>query len=126
MRVRTFAVWVSLLSFLVATPVSAQQHVVDSSALQQAIVDARATDAANRQAVQRVLARPEVQQAAEKLGLDVRRADTALKVMTSEELAKAAATAQAVERDLAGGDPVITISLTALLIIILLVVLIAN
>ena len=110
-----------------ATPLRAQQqHVVDSSALQQAIVDARATDAANRQAVERVLVRPEVQQKAAQLGLDVRRAESALKVMTSEELAKAATAAKAVETDLAGGDRTITISLTALLIIILLVVLIAD
>jgi hypothetical protein len=127
MRVRTLAVWVTLSSFLVATPLRAQQqHVVDSSALQQAIVDARTTDAANRQTVERVLARPQVQQAADKLGLDIRRAESALKVMTSEELAKAAAQAKAVEMDLAGGDSTITISLTALLIIILLVVLIAD
>jgi hypothetical protein len=127
-HVRAFTTWLTAAALFVASPVWAQQHVVDSTIMQRAIADQLAVDAANRQVIERVLARPEVQQVALRLGLDVKDARTAIAGAGGAELAAIAQTAEAVDRDLAGGvgNPTITISLVTLLLIIIIVILIAD
>jgi len=126
--VRTFITWLTVCALLVSSPVWAQQHVIDSTVLQQAIAEQQSVDAANRQMVERVLARPDVQVVAARLGLDIKDARTAIAGINSEELAAVAQTAQAVDQDLAGGlsNPTITISLVTLLLIIIIVILVAD
>jgi len=126
--VRTFITWLTVCALLVSSPVWAQQHVIDSTVLQQAIAEQQSVDAANRQMVERVLARPDVQVVAAKLGLDIKDARTAIAGINSVELAAVAQTAQAVDQDLAGGlsNPTITISLVTLLLIIIIVILVAD
>jgi hypothetical protein len=126
-RVRALITWLTVGALLVASPAWAQQHVVDSTILQQAIAAERDADAANRQVIERVLARPDVQVVAGKLGLDIKDARTAIAGLSGEELAAVAQSAQAAEADLAGGQSrTVTISLTTLLLIIIIVILIAD
>jgi hypothetical protein len=123
--VRAFITWLTVGAVLVASPAWAQQHVVDSTVLQQAIAEQAAVDTAHRQVVERVLARPDVQVVAARLGLDIRDARTAIAGISGEELAAVAQTAQTV--DLAGGqNQTITISVVTLLLIIIIVILIAD
>jgi len=126
--VRTFITWLTVCALLVSSPAWAQQHVIDSTVLQQAIAEQQSVDAANRQMVERVLARPDVQVVAAKLGLDIKDARTAIAGINGVELAAVAQTAQAVDQDLAGGlsNPTITISLVTLLLIIIIVILVAD
>jgi hypothetical protein len=126
-RVRALITWLTVGALLVASPAWAQQHVVDSTILQQAIAAERDADAANRQVIERVLARPDVQVVAGKLGLDIKDARTAIAGLGGDELAAVAQSAQAAEADLAGGQSrTVTISLTTLLLIIIIVILIAD
>jgi hypothetical protein len=126
--VRALITWLTVGALLVTSPAWAQQHVVDSTVLQQAIAEQSAVDAAHRQVVERVLARPDVQVVAARLGLDIKDARTAIAGLGHDELAAIAQTAQAVDQDLAGGvnNPTITISLVTLLLIIIIVILIAD
>jgi len=126
--VRTFITWLTVCALLVSSPAWAQQHVIDSTVLQQAISEQQSVDAANRQMVERVLARPDVQVVAARLGLDIKDARTAIAGINGVELAAVAQTAQAVDQDLAGGlsNPTITISLVTLLLIIIIVILVAD
>jgi hypothetical protein len=126
-RVRALITWLTVGALLVASPAWAQQHVVDSTTLQQAIAAERDADAANRQVIERVLARPDVQAVAGKLGLDVKDARTAIASLSGDDLAAVAQSAQAAEADLAGGQSrTVTISLTTLLLIIIIVILVAD
>jgi hypothetical protein len=127
MRARSLIVWVTTMSLLAgASPVLAQQHVVTPSALQAAVDQQVATDRANRATVSRVLARDDVRQTAERLGLDVRQATQALGQLSGSDLAELAGVAQAAEADLAGGQRTITISVTTLLIVLLIILLVAD
>lgn len=114
-------------SFLALVPrVDAQvSHVAPQSALDAAIQQHVAGTAADRDTVLRLLDRPEVQALAGDLGLDLRRAQSAVATLDGEELANLAAQASQAEQALAGGQS-ITISTTliiiALLVLILLVV----
>jgi hypothetical protein len=95
--------------------------------LQQAVADRQAVEASNRQTIDRVLARPDVQAAAARLGLDVKDARTAVASIGGEELAAVAQAAQAVDVDLAGGqNRTVTISITTLLLLIIIIILIAD
>jgi hypothetical protein len=109
-----------------STPALAGQHVVDPSALRQAIVDQKAERAANQAAVKAVLERQATRDLAAQLGLDLTRADRALANMSNAQLAELASSARAVNVELAGGANVIVISTTTLLLILILIVLIAN
>ena len=122
-RLRALITWATAGALLVASPASAQQHVVDTSALYGAIAEQHAADAANRQTIERVLARPDVQAVAARLGLDIKDARTAIHTVSGEELAAIAQTAQAI--DLTGGQT-ITISVVVLLLIIIIVILLVD
>ena len=124
--VRAMTVWLTVGALLMSSPAWAQQHVVDPEMMQQAIAQKHAADAANRQVVERVLARPDVQVVAARMGLDVKQARVALAQLSSEDLAAVAQPAQAVDADLAGGQNYVVISVTTLLLIIILVILIVD
>jgi hypothetical protein len=80
----------------------------------------------NRQTVRRVLTHPQVREVADRFGLSVQRAETAMASLSGAELAELAASARAVEDELVGGQRVIVISVTTLLLIIIIVLLIAD
>jgi len=109
-----------------STPALAQQHVVDVSAMRQAITDQKTTRAADQASVKALLQHQATRDLAARLGLDLRGADQALADMSSKDLAQLATTARAVDVELAGGAPVVVISVTTLLLILIIVLLIAD
>jgi hypothetical protein len=123
---------VFLLCILMAAPrASAQQlpassHAAPAAAIEQALQEHVASVDADRGVVLRVLERPDVQALAREIGLDVRRAQTAVATLDGQQLADAAAQAERIEQTLAGGQSSIRISTTliiiALLVLILLIV----
>jgi hypothetical protein len=124
---RTFApiVVVTLLLSTVALPVPAQvSHAASQSALDAAVQDHVAASAADRETVQRLLERPEVQAVAGDIGFDLRRAQSAISTLDAQQLSTIAAQASQVDRALAGGQSTITISTTLIIIGLLLLILI--
>lgn len=100
------------------------RHVIGEPELEELVArEARRRQRA-RQAVRRVLRRPEVERVAEAMGLDVRRAEAAVATVDGEELDHLARTARDVEDRLAGGDRTFTITATTLIIILLVVIII--
>jgi hypothetical protein len=128
MRIKVCASWILAVSVLAySTPGWATQHVVDPSALRQAITDQQSVRAANQAAVRALLDRQATRELAAELGLDLRRADRALAQMSSEDLARLAASARAVDVDLAGGQSrTIVISTTTVLLLIIILILIVD
>ena len=128
MQIRAFvtAVLIGALLWSPSAVWAQQKHIADPAALNAAITAKLAEDEANRQAVRRVLVRPEVRDVADRFGLTIQRADTALATLSSAELAELASSARTVESELAGGQQVIVISITTLLLIIILVLLLAD
>lgn len=127
MRMST-CVLVILLSIVTAMPrVQAQtSHTASQSAIDAALQAHVSSTAADRADLLRVLANPEVKAVADKAGLDLRRATTAVASLDGQELAQLAAQARQVDEALAGGQSRIVISTTviiiALLVLILLIV----
>jgi len=127
MRTSTCAL-VILLSIVTAMPrVQAQaSHTATQSAIDAALQAHVSSTAADRADLLRVLANPEVKAVADKAGLDLRRATTAVASLDGQDLATLAAQARQVDEALAGGQSRIVISTTviiiALLVLILLIV----
>ncbi|MGH9312935.1 MAG: PA2779 family protein [Vicinamibacterales bacterium] len=120
---KTLAVFLSL--WLVAPSAGAQQaHVADRAALDQAVAAATARADADRAAIRRVLARQEVKDVAAKLGVDMARAEPAVRLLNGTELAQAAEYASQIEQDLAGGATTIVITATTIIIILLIIIVI--
>ena len=102
-------------------------HAATPAAIDEALqqhVDSTDTD---RALVLRVLEEPAVRELAAELGVDIRRAQSAVTTLEGEPLTRLAAQAQQVEAALAGGQGSVTISYTliiiGLLVLILLVLL---
>jgi branched-subunit amino acid ABC-type transport system permease component len=119
---KTLAVFLSL--WLVAPSAGAQQHVADRAALDQAVAAAAARADADRASIRRVLARQEVKDVASKLGVDLARAESAIRLLEGADLAQAAEYASQIEQDLAGGATTLVITTTTIIIILLIVILI--
>lgn len=125
---RTLASIVLAVVSLVAVipPAHAQtSHAAPQSALDAAIHDHTAAAEADRETVLGLLARPEVEAIAGDVGLDLRRAQSAIDTLDGEQLTALAAQARQAEQALAGGQS-ITISaiwiIIGLLVLILLIV----
>ena len=106
--------------------VSQDQHVVDAATLRKAVAAKASVDRENRKAIATVLDRRDVQAVAKKMGLDVKRAQSAVTTLEGTQLADLAALARDAEHDLAGGDKTIAISVTTLLLLLILIVLIVD
>ena len=114
-----------LLMVLNAVPrLQAQTHTAPQSALDAAIQQRVTATAADRDAVLRVLERSEVKAVAERAGIDLRRATSAVSTLQGEELAQVAAQAHQVEEALAGGQSRIVINTTLIIIALLVLILI--
>jgi hypothetical protein len=125
---RTFTTVLVLLSMVIAVPrVQAQaSHIASQSAIDAALQQHVSTVAADRADLLRVLGNTEVKAVAEKAGLDLRRATTAVASLDGAQLTELAAQARQVDQSLAGGQSKVTISTTmiiiGLLVLILLIV----
>lgn len=124
MRTLTSVVLVFLLVGVVP-PVHAQtSHAAPAAALDAAVQAHVASRAADREAIQRLLANPEVQRVAGDAGVDLRRAERAVATLDEATLAEVAAQARQVEQTLAGGQSRVTFSTTTIIIVLLLIILI--
>jgi hypothetical protein len=115
-----------LLMVLTAVPrLQAQtSHAAPQSAIDAALQQHVAADATDREAVLRVLGHSEVKAVAERAGIDLRRATSAVATLNASELAQVAAQAQQVEDALAGGQSRVVISTTLIIIALLVLILI--
>ena len=126
MRLLSRALVIVLVVLFAMPRVSAQQqHVVDQTAIQKALDQHSERTSAKRQTVRTALHQPDVMKVAERLGLDVARADAAIATLDGAELDRVAAQAQVVNDELSGGQT-ITMNLVwiiiGLLVLILLIV----
>jgi hypothetical protein len=114
------------LAVLMCAPAAwAQQtHVIDQSALAQAVQQRVNQDQADREAIRSFLQNPQVKTVAAKAGLSVERAEAAVSTLQGNQLREVAGQARAVNQDLAGGATVV-ITTTTIIIILLIIILIA-
>lgn len=127
MRITQIAALAIVSSLLwTSSAIAAPQHIVAPADLRQAVADQAATDQQNREAVVGLLQRSQVRDVAATLGLNVSRAEQAVPVLDSTELANLAASARVVDGQLAGGSNTVVISTTTLLLIIIIVILVAR
>lgn len=124
MRTST-SVLVILLLIVIAMPrVQAQaSHTASQSAIDAALQAHLSSTAADRADLLRVLANPEVKVVADKAGLDLRRATTAVASLEGQQLTELAAQARQVDEALAGGQSRIVISTTVIIIVLLVLIL---
>jgi hypothetical protein len=101
-----------------------QRHVVGDNEIQTRIDQQIGQAAADRQAIQIMLQRPEVRQIAGAAGLDLERASAAAAVLSGPALEKLAAQAREVNAGLVGGDTTVVVSVTAIIIVLLILILI--
>jgi hypothetical protein len=114
------------LSTVIVPPATAgaeQRPVVDQAALDRAIAEHVRRSDDDRRTLQRLLARQQVREIADRVGIDLRQAETAIATMDGSDLRNLADNARAVEEALAGGSSV-TISTTTIIIALLLLILI--
>jgi hypothetical protein len=100
-----------------------QTHVINKSALEQAVQQRVSQDQADRDAIRSFLQNPQVKSVAAKAGLPIEKAEKAVSTLQGDELRQAAGQARAVNQDLAGGATVV-ITTTTIIIILLIVILI--
>ena len=109
---------------MLAVPARAQQ-LVPPGAIDQALTEKAADVAAKQQNIRTALQQPEVQRVAKSLGVDITRAAGAIATLGGSDLDRAAAQAQLVNDELAGGQTVrlnLLWVIIGLLVIILIVV----
>ncbi len=119
---------VFLLCILMAAPRAmaqspARSHSAPPAAIDQALQQHVTAVDADRAVVQRLLARPDVKALAAEMGLDLRRAQTAVATIDGEQLSDLASQARQAEQELAGGQGSIRISTTLIIIALLVVIL---
>lgn len=107
-----------------STAFAGQQHVVAPSQMASTVADHVAKQDADRAAVHEALARPEVQQVASSIGLDLTRATAAVDTLSAADLDRAASAAREVNQQLVGGASTIVISTTTVILILLIILLI--
>lgn len=113
-----------LAVLMMAPMASAQEHVINKSALDQAVQQRVSQEKADREAILSLLQRAEVREIAAKAGLSIQKAEAAASTLHGTDLATAAAQARQVQNNLAGGASTIVISTTTIIIVLLLIILI--
>ena len=119
---RSLAVFLAAL--LVAPAAQAQTHVIQKSALAQAVQERVSQDQTDRDAIMSLLQRSEVRQMAAKAGLSLEKAQAAVSTLDGQPLRDLAAQARQANSDLAGGASTIVISTTTVIIVLLIIILI--
>jgi hypothetical protein len=121
------AVLGTTLALTLCAPVAwAQQssHVMNKTALDQAVQQRVTQQQADRAALQEFLHQPAVKDVAARAGLPLDKAEAAVSTLQGQDLAQAAAQARAINSDLAGGASTIVISTTTIIVALLIVILI--
>lgn len=124
----TAAILLALSLVSMPQPAAAQEgHVVEPGELDEAAATHQTEDQAQREAVLEALEHEQVQEVAADMDVDLVEARDAARTLDGEELARAAETARELDRVLSGGVTTITLSTTALVLaVILLVILLVN
>ena len=114
------------LALLLCAPAAwAQQtHVINQSALDQAVQQRVSQDQADRDAIRSFLHRSEVKDVASRAGLSLHKAEAAVSTLQGDDLRQIAAQARTADQQLAGGATTIVITTTTIIIILLVVLLI--
>jgi hypothetical protein len=121
--IRQFLVLPLVLVTAMAAPAFADvQHLVPPAQLTATVTDRVAAQDASRAAIREALARPEVQDVAASMHLDLSRASAAIETLTGTDLEQAANAARTVNQQMVGGASTIVISTTTIIIILLLVI----
>jgi len=126
MRLRSTAVACLLSSLVVSSPAFAQQHIVKPADMRQAISHQVQAQQQTRDTLRGVLKNSQVREVAQRLGLDVAKADRAVNTLTAADLERLAGPVRDVDVELAGGASTIVLSTTAILLIIIIIILLAN
>jgi hypothetical protein len=124
MRIVRRSLAACLAVLMVAPMASAQDHVINKSALDQAVQQRVTQEQADREVIMSLLQRAEVREIASKAGLSVEKAEAAAATLHGKDLATAAAQARQVQANLAGGASNIVISTTTIIIVLLIIILI--
>ena len=124
---RTFCTVIGAsLALAFSTSAFAQErHVVTADELAQTVSQYVKKQDADRATIRETLARPEVKNVAERVGIDIDRVSASIDALPPESLERTAATARDVNQALVGGASTIVISTTAIIIILLIVILVA-
>jgi hypothetical protein len=104
----------------VGTPAE-PDHIVTGTEIQSQIDQKIQSEASDRQAIRELLARPEVRRVAGSAGLNLKKADAAVGVLSGPELARLATQARQANSDIVGGK---TITMTWTMVIIVVVALV--
>lgn len=99
-----------------------EAHVVDEVDLRHAVARDGERAAADREAIRRVLAHPDVEAVAERMGLDLNDARSALPALTADQASRLAERARRVDDQLAAGQDSVTISTTWIIIGLLILI----
>lgn len=127
MKLRLITAGLMLSSLLFSSTAMAQQrHIVDAVSMNRAVAAQTATDQQNRDVVRGVLHQPQVVALANRMGLDVTKADAAVSTISGAELAKIATQARTANTQLAGGSDTVVIGMTSLLLIIIIIILLTK
>jgi hypothetical protein len=129
MKLKELAVAALTVSLTLGSlPAHAQETavVVDRAAMEQALSGRAHSDSADREVVRTLLRRDDVRAMVGDLGVDLRRAESAVATLEGRDLQNAAARARAAHEMLSGGAQTIQISVVTLLLIIIIVILLAD
>lgn len=124
MHMLTSLVLAFLLVAVVSPGYGQSSHTAPDAALEAAVQQHAASAAADRDAVLRLLARPEVLAIARDAGIDLQRAERGVATLEGSPLSEIAAQARQAEEALAGGQSRVTISTTLIIIALLVLILI--
>ena len=115
------------LAVLLTAPVAlAQQtHVINQSALDQAVQQRVSQEQADREAIRTFLHNPPVKDVAAKAGVSVDKAEAAVSTLQGDELRQAAGQARAVNDQLAGGSTLVISTWTIIIILLIIVLILA-
>ena len=125
MRVCRSALVVFLSAWLGVTPAAQarQVHAADQAALDRAVAARAEQSDADRQAIRRLLSRPEVRGIAARAGIDLARATAAVAALDGDDLRQIAEQARTVDGSLAAGASKVTLSTTTIIIGLLILIL---
>lgn len=124
-RPRALRPMIVALLALIAVPAGLRAqdaHVVDEAELRHAVAADADRAEADREAIRDVLARSDVQAVAERMGLDLEEARSALPTLSDEEASRLAERARQVDDQLAAGQESFTISTTWIIIGLLILI----
>lgn len=113
-----------LLMALSPSAFAQEPHAVDPALLATTVHQHVAKQEADRAAIRQALSRPQVQEVATRMGVDLDRVRAAVGTLGGSDLQNVAAAARQVDHAMVGGASTVTISTTTIIIALLALILI--